>query len=232
MNMNQEHEVNGDGQTMDLSAWETPADQVDTSGPDYSPLPEGTYTLMVSDIKERTSKPKVVDGATIQGKNYHEFTFEVVEGQHQGRKAWLRLFFNSDNDTARSIAQSELACVRLAVGLPRGMPNELIGKVLQAKIGIDRKSVNAQGGPQNRFLDWFDATGASVKRKFGGSTPTPQRGAGAPARPAVPPGQSANLNGRAAPAGGGGGAPGGAPKQFVPPRVGAGGPKPLATAPR
>jgi hypothetical protein len=215
--MSQEHEVNGDGQTMDLSAWETPADQVDLTQPERTPIPEGVYTLMIANICERTGKDS--------GVPYHEVTLEIVEGERQGRKHWERLFFNSDNENARNYAKQKLACLRLAAGLPRGLPNELINKIVKAKIGISAKKDN-QGNAQNEIKEWFDPNGSSLnKSKSGpGSTPTPQRGAGAPARPAVSPGQGANPNGRAAPAGG----PGGAPKQFVPPRVG--GPRPMAPA--
>lgn len=83
------------------------AESVDPLG-DRSPVPAGKYRCIVtkSDWKETKSG----------GGRYLEFTFQIVDGEHNGRMVWSRLNLENKSQQAVNIARSELSSICRAVG--------------------------------------------------------------------------------------------------------------------
>ena len=76
----------------------------------YELLPRGRYLAMIinSDIRDT----KAGDGT------YVEWTFEVMEGPHKGRRLWERMNFRNKNQTTEQIAKRNLAALSIACGFP------------------------------------------------------------------------------------------------------------------
>ncbi|MEK7269858.1 MAG: DUF669 domain-containing protein [Planctomycetota bacterium] len=76
---------------------------------DFEPLPPGKYVavLMESDLKATKSK----------NGRYLELSFQILEGEYQGRKLWSRLNLENPSQEAVRIARSELSSLCRAVGV-------------------------------------------------------------------------------------------------------------------
>jgi hypothetical protein len=91
-----------------MPAIEFNADEVEPrSG--FDPLPPGKYKAVITESEEKQTKKG--DGS------YMQFTFEVIDGDHKGRKLWARLNLNNPNDQAVGIARSELSAICRAVNV-------------------------------------------------------------------------------------------------------------------
>ncbi|RQS39796.1 DUF669 domain-containing protein [Burkholderia sp. Bp8990] len=78
---------------------------------DFSAIPKGIYPAFAVESEKKPTK---------NGKGeYLQFTFEIVDGQHKGRKLWARLNLWNPNQAAVDIAQRELAQICKAAGMPR-----------------------------------------------------------------------------------------------------------------
>ncbi|MEX2672882.1 MAG: DUF669 domain-containing protein [Phycisphaeraceae bacterium] len=73
------------------------------------PLPAGKYVAVVSDSQMKPTKN--ANGS------YLELTFDVIEGEHKGRKAWARLNLHNPSEAAVKIARAELSAICRAVGV-------------------------------------------------------------------------------------------------------------------
>ena len=58
---------------------------------DFDPLPAGKYLAVITDSEMKPTKAGTG--------NYLELTFEIIEGQHKGRRAWARLNLINGNET-------------------------------------------------------------------------------------------------------------------------------------
>lgn len=76
---------------------------------DFDPLPAGKYLAVITDSEMKPTKAGTG--------NYLELTFEIIEGQHKGRKAWARLNLINGNETTVKFAQAELSALCRAVGV-------------------------------------------------------------------------------------------------------------------
>ena len=82
-----------------------------TPATDFEPLPEGKYLAVITDSEMTPTK---------RGNGrYLEFTFEVIDGPHRGRRLWSRHNLDNPNPQAVQIAQGELSAVCRAVGVMR-----------------------------------------------------------------------------------------------------------------
>jgi len=120
---------------------------------EFSAMPEGQYTVIATASEMKPTK----NG---QGQ-FLQFTFEVLDGPHKGRKVWARLNLVNSNQTAVDIAQRELGAICRAVGIMK--PNdssELHNRPLLITVAVevdDRKregnvikkyeAINAGGAP-------------------------------------------------------------------------------------
>lgn len=75
----------------------------------FDPLPAGNYVAVITESEEKATKAGTG--------SYLQLTFEVIEGQYQGRKVWARLNLNNPNETAVSIARAELSAICHAVNV-------------------------------------------------------------------------------------------------------------------
>jgi len=76
---------------------------------DFAPLPDGKYLAVISESEEKPTKAGTG--------TYLQLTFEVIDGQHKGRKVWARLNLNNPNAQAVQIARGELSSICRAVGV-------------------------------------------------------------------------------------------------------------------
>jgi len=86
------------------------ATQVDPSTP-FDPIPAGKYLAVITESEMKATK----SGAG----QYLELVFEILEGEHKGRKLWARLNLNHPNQTTVKIARAELSAICRAVGVMR-----------------------------------------------------------------------------------------------------------------
>ena len=76
---------------------------------EFAPLPAGKYLAMITDSELKPTK-----SGTGQ---YLQLTFQILEGDCQGRCVWARLNLHNDNATAVKIARAELSAICRAVGV-------------------------------------------------------------------------------------------------------------------
>jgi len=76
---------------------------------DYSPIPAGKYLAAITESEEKPTKAGT--GA------YLALTFQILEGEFQGRKLWARLNLQNPNPKAVQIAQAELSAICRAVNV-------------------------------------------------------------------------------------------------------------------
>lgn len=84
------------------------ANQVEPTS-DFDPIPAGKYLAVITESEMKPTRNG--DG------RYLQFTFQILEGEHQGRYLWARLNLENNNETAVKIARSELSAVCRAVGV-------------------------------------------------------------------------------------------------------------------
>ena len=97
---------------------------------EFSAIPEGQYVVIATASEMKPTK----NGAG----EYLQFIFEIIDGQHKGRKLWARLNLNNQNQIARDIAQRELAAICKAVGIIKPMDSaELHNKPLLATVAVE-----------------------------------------------------------------------------------------------
>lgn len=83
------------------------AEEVQPLG-DRSPIPAGPYKCCA--IKSEWKHTAAGTG------RYLEFTWQVLDGEHQGRMLWSRLNLENPNQQAVQIARSELSAICRATG--------------------------------------------------------------------------------------------------------------------
>lgn len=104
---------------------------------DWQPLPSGKYLLQIqSEVMRELPKGREI-----------QVSFQVAEGQkHERRYISQRYLIEHVNPTARNIGCARLEALCLAT-LGRSTRNfgELVGKFVNATIGIDKPYVNKNG---------------------------------------------------------------------------------------
>lgn len=76
---------------------------------DYAPLPSGEYLAQITDSDMKPTKKG--DG------QYLELEYTVIDGEHKGRKTWVRLNLENPNNKAVEIANRQFAAIREATGV-------------------------------------------------------------------------------------------------------------------
>lgn len=84
------------------------ASQVEPTS-DFEPIPAGKYLAMITESEMKPTR----NG----GGRYLQLTFQILEGEHQGRYLWARLNLENSNETAVKIARAELSAICRAVGV-------------------------------------------------------------------------------------------------------------------
>lgn len=114
-------------------------------------LPNGMYTAIVveSDLKASKANPS---------NQYLAITFELVDGEHKGRKLWKNYNLRNSNAQAVAIANAEFAALRAATGVMNchdsqqlhNIPVVLDVKVVKRKdneeLSNEIKAIHPRGG--------------------------------------------------------------------------------------
>jgi hypothetical protein len=96
---------------------------------DYTPLPIGSYTVIISATEIKDTKNKTGQ--------YLQFVYSVVDGEHQGRLLFDRLNIKNENVTAQEIAQRALSSICRAVGVMHPKDSDELKNIpFVVKVGI------------------------------------------------------------------------------------------------
>lgn len=76
---------------------------------DIGAIPTGEYLAHITDSDMKPTKKN--DG------NYLELVYDIAEGEYKGRKVWVRLNLDSQNEQAREIANRQFSAIREATGV-------------------------------------------------------------------------------------------------------------------
>lgn len=136
----------------------------------FEPVPAGEYLAMAvdSEFKETAAK----DG------EYLQFTLEIVDGPHRGRRLFDRLNLKNKNETAVKIAQGTLSAICRAVGVMRPKKSEeLHGKPMRITVDVEER--NDKKGQFNNRIKKYEAANAAPSQ--------PVVTGGAPVQQSLPP---------------------------------------------
>lgn len=105
---------------------------------DFVAIPDGIYNVVCMDANWQT--PKSGKGRMLV------LQFEILDGGQKGRRITTRLNLVHANQTAASIAQSELSSICRAIGILKPTSeNDLINRPLQISVYVDADGYNGIG---------------------------------------------------------------------------------------
>jgi hypothetical protein len=122
---------------------------------DRSPIPAGNYraTCVKSDWKN-----------TSKGGKYLEFTWQIIDGEHNGRMAWSRLNLQNSSNVAVEIARSELSAICKAVGIAKLRDSiEIHGVPIVISIAVKKREDT--GEPTNEVTGYKSVKDSSDNRQ-------------------------------------------------------------------
>ena len=109
-----------------------PSEYVDTKTSTFDPLPNGTYSAMISNSDYKATKAGTG--------HYIELVIDIIDGPHAGRKLWERLNVDNPNKQAEDIARGALNRLLMACGKPDAKDTESIHDIAFIMVlDIDRK---------------------------------------------------------------------------------------------
>jgi hypothetical protein len=131
----------------------------------FEVLPAGEYLAMATDSQMRSTKAGTG--------SYLEIVWEVIDGDHRGRKLWSRLNLDNPHANAVELANRELSSICRAVGVMRPRDSaELHGKPVKLKVGVEKRQDN--GEPANRIKGYAPVDGVpALKPNTGGPSKPP-----------------------------------------------------------
>ncbi len=160
--------------------------EVDESAPalvDRSPIPPGAYVAHVIDSTVKDTKAGT-------GK-YVALTWEVLEGQHAGRRIFQNCNIINPNPTAESIGRRVLKAIAAAAGVERVNSSDLLHhKPMNVKVKVRPSGPDRQGIHREAQNEMDEAGFSAIQRRAPARpspAPVPQRPAMPPQRPAMPP---------------------------------------------
>jgi len=117
---------------MNLSKYNIDVETESKDASDFTPLPEGHYEAIIS--KTEMKATQAGDG------EYLAVTFEIIEGDFEGRKTWANLNLANKSEAAERIGRAHLASICKAVGVMNPQESEeLHDKPLVITIRKDKK---------------------------------------------------------------------------------------------
>jgi len=100
---------------------------------DFEVMPEGEYTLKATEAEMKNTKAG--DG------KYLAVTFEVVKGEHAGRKVWQNFNIFNPNDKAEKIGREQVAGWARACGKPNASDSDtLLERSFQCVLKVEKGS--------------------------------------------------------------------------------------------
>lgn len=133
----------------------------------FDPIPAGKYKAVITDSEEKPTKAGTG--------SYIQFTIEVIEGEHKGRKLWARLNLNNPSAQAVEIARGELSAICRAVGVKQLKDTAQLHD-LPLVVKVKQKSDKDSGEVRNEIGGYEPAGGAGVN----GPKPPPAKPSNAP----------------------------------------------------
>lgn len=131
---------------------------------DFSLIPVGEYPMHIVDSEVKPTRAGTG--------HYAELTFEVLDGQYKGLRAWVRLNLDNPNPKAVEIAQRELSAICHATGkLQINDTQELHYKPMLCRVDIEKREGYA---PSNVVKSYKALEGAAAGAV--GNAPTQQQG--------------------------------------------------------
>lgn len=113
----------------------------------FGPLPNGTYECVINNGDIKATKAGTGE--------YLELEFQVISGEHAGRRVWERLNINNPNKQAEDIAREQLAGLCMALNIPKlSDTDELLDIPVNVYIEIDRKE------PDRNRIRGYSSAGA------------------------------------------------------------------------
>lgn len=127
------------------------AELVEPTTSSYEILPKGTYVCVAIASEMKPTK---------QGNGqYLQITFEIIDGNHKGRKIFDRLNIQNQNKVAEDIAQRQLSSLCRAVNVMHLTDSEQLHNIpVLLDIGIEEGK--GEYGPQNR-IKGYSPTGTA-----------------------------------------------------------------------
>lgn len=128
------------------------------------PIPAGKYPAVIteSDFAENSKKTG----------HFLKLTFEIIDGEHKGKKQFARLNLDNPNSQAEQIAKAELSAICRAVGVM--VPNDSVElHNLPLVIQVKCKKREDTGDVFNEIAGYLkkDAPAAAVAAPAGGPPP-------------------------------------------------------------
>jgi hypothetical protein len=109
----------------------TEFEQNGSGGGNFEIMPEGEYTLKAIEAEQKETKKG--DGA------YLAVTFEVVKGEHTGRRVWQNFNVHNPSEKAQQIGREQVSAWSRAAGKPNAQDSdELLERSFQCKLGIEK----------------------------------------------------------------------------------------------
>lgn len=98
----------------------------------FDPVPAGKYTALITESEYKPTK----SGSG----QYLQLTFQIIEGEYQGRLLWARLNLDNPSAMAVKIARAELSAICRAVGVMAPKDSvELHNLPLVIKVGCKKR---------------------------------------------------------------------------------------------
>lgn len=115
-------------------------------------LPAGTYTAVITESEMKPTKAA--------GGERLNLTFQIIEGEHEGRKVWAGLNLKNANPKAEEIAMRELSSICRAVGVITPKQSEdLHDKPLVIKVKV--RPADGQYAASNEINGYEPLSGAA-----------------------------------------------------------------------
>lgn len=143
-----------------------------TRGPSEA-VPAGEYLVEIVSSEEKQTKAGTG--------SYLEFSFKVIEGEHQGHRFWSRLNLRNQNPVAVEIAKQELASICRAVGMPNPEDSsDMHGEPLLVRVV---QTTSPEGYVRNEIKGYKACKDPAEKQQAPAKAPAKATWGKAPAKP-------------------------------------------------
>jgi hypothetical protein len=96
----------------------------------FEPLPEGTYKAAIVNSELKETKAGTGD--------YYNFEYQILEGEHKGKKVWQMITRNNQSEKATLIGRKQFAGLKLALDKPVIKDTvELHNRALMIKVKVE-----------------------------------------------------------------------------------------------
>jgi hypothetical protein len=131
------------------------ASQYDPDGANFEPIPAADYECVMIESEFKPTKKN-------DGNEYLQCIWEVIKGEHKGRRLFDRLNLKNSNETAAQIAASTLSAICHAVGVLKPSDSSALhNKPLIVSVIIEER--NDKAGVFKNEIKGYRSTKAPAK---------------------------------------------------------------------